>query len=82
MLQVLILPLFLGTLPFMPTPSHPNPRTSPGTHARRPDGGGRPRLWSEGNFSTDGITSLFGNHEQFGSFLVLLLPLGLALDRG
>ena len=41
MLQVLILPLFLGTLPFMPTPSHPNPRTSPGTHSRRPDGGGR-----------------------------------------
>ena len=225
MLQVLILPLFLGTLPFMPTPSYPNPRTPTGTRARRPDGGGRrtsaparppsaglwladhaalaclfgllvlallaempwlsrpvrshllqaavvlvytliaafgpasgrlpwaalrgPSLWlagllawsalsavrapypafaaaemlrlalgagvyfaaayvlrphetrllpywllglgavvglyglvgfgAEGNFRTDGITSLFGNHEQFGSFLVLLLPLGLAL---
>lgn len=34
---------------------------------------------AEGNFSTDVITSLFGNHESLGSFLVLLLPLGLAL---
>ena len=34
---------------------------------------------AEGNFSTDAIHSLFGNHEQLGSFLVLLLPLGLAL---
>ena len=34
---------------------------------------------AEGNLSTEVITSLFGNHEQLGSFLVLLLPLGLAL---
>lgn len=36
---------------------------------------------AEGNFSTDAIHSLFGKHEQLGPFLVLLLPLGLALDR-
>jgi len=34
---------------------------------------------AEGNFGTGAIHSLFGNHEQLGSFLVLLLPLGLAL---
>ena len=34
---------------------------------------------AEGNLSTDVITSIFGNHETLGSFLVLLLSLGLAL---
>ncbi len=34
---------------------------------------------AEGNFGTGAIHSVFGNHEQLGSFLVLLLPLGLAL---
>lgn len=34
---------------------------------------------AEGNFGTSVIESIFATHEQFGSFLVLLLPLGLAL---
>lgn len=34
---------------------------------------------SAGNASKDVIVSVFHNHENFGSFLVLLLPLGLAL---
>lgn len=34
---------------------------------------------ADGNFSTGVIHSIFGNHEQLGSFLILLLPFGLAL---
>ncbi len=33
----------------------------------------------DANFTTTVILSVFGNHENLGSFLVLLLPLGLAL---
>ena len=41
--------------------------------------GGLVEFGAGGIGSADAIHSVFGNHEQLGSFLVLLLPLGLAL---
>jgi len=41
--------------------------------------GGLVEFGVEGAGGADVIHSVFGNHEQLGSFLVLLLPLGLAL---
>lgn len=40
--------------------------------------------FGSGSFHGDQATSLFGNHEQFGSYIMLLLPVALAfaLDRG